>query len=353
MNASIAYALLAAVLFGASTPFAKLMIGELSPLLLAGLLYLGSGLGLSIIRLLRDHGWQKPNIARTEWPWLLGAIAFGGVLGPVALLFGLRYTSGASASLLLNLEAVLTALIAWLVFKENADRRIVLGMLAIVAGGVALAWPSSASSQASGFGPLLISAACVCWAIDNNLTRKVSASDALFIASSKGLVAGTVNTGLALALGAALPPTPVMLSAMTLGLLGYGASLVLFVLALRGLGSARTGAYFSTAPFIGAAVALMLLGEPTSASFWLAAVLMAGGVWLHLTERHEHSHRHEALEHSHRHVHDAHHQHEHDFVWDGTEPHSHRHTHAPLTHDHPHFPDVHHRHKHHKIQKKG
>jgi drug/metabolite transporter (DMT)-like permease len=346
MNPSIVYALLAAALFGASTPFAKLLVGEISPILLAGLLYLGSGLGLGLIRLLRDQGWQPAGLMAKEWPWLLGAIAFGGVLGPVALLFGLRSISGASASLLLNLEAVLTAVIAWVVFKENADRRIVLGMLSIVAGGVVLAWPASATSQFSWGGPLLISAACLCWAIDNNLTRKVSASDALFIALSKGLVAGTVNIGLALWLGAALPSATAAWQAMLVGLLGYGVSLVLFVLALRGLGSARTGAYFSTAPFIGAAVALLLLGEPTSGAFWLAAALMGGGVWLHLTERHNHLHRHQALEHTHRHVHDAHHQHAHDFPWDGTEPHSHRHTHAPLVHSHPHFPDIHHRHKH-------
>jgi drug/metabolite transporter (DMT)-like permease len=346
MNPSIVYALLAAALFGASTPFAKLLVGEISPILLAGLLYLGSGLGLGLIRLLRDQGWQPAGLMAKEWPWLLGAIAFGGILGPVALLFGLRSISGASASLLLNLEAVLTAVIAWVVFKENADRRIVLGMLSIVAGGVVLAWPASATSQFSWGGPLLISAACLCWAIDNNLTRKVSASDALFIALSKGLVAGTVNIGLALWLGAALPSATAAWQAMLVGLLGYGVSLVLFVLALRGLGSARTGAYFSTAPFIGAAVALLLLGEPTSGAFWLAAALMGGGVWLHLTERHNHLHRHQALEHTHRHVHDAHHQHAHDFPWDGTEPHSHRHTHAPLVHSHSHFPDIHHRHKH-------
>ena len=179
MNRSVLFALLAAALFGASTPFAKLLVGEISPLLLGGLLYLGSGVGLSVTRVIRDRGWKPSGLARQEWPWLLGAILFGGVLGPVALLFGLTYTSGSTASLLLNLEAVLTALIAWIAFRENADRRVVLGMVAIVAGGVVLSWPTGEASASNWLGTLAIAAACLCWAIDNNLTRKVSASDAL------------------------------------------------------------------------------------------------------------------------------------------------------------------------------
>ena len=174
----------------------------------------------------------------------------------------------------------------------------------------------------------------------------VSASDALFIASSKGLVAGTVNFGLAMALGSALPPLGTAMSAMVVGLLGYGISLVMFVLALRGLGTARTGGYFSTAPFAGAALSLVLLGEDTGAGFWLASGLMVLGVWLHITERHEHEHLHEELDHAHRHVHDEHHQHSHDFPWDEQEPHEHRHRHTPLVHSHPHYPDIHHRHGH-------
>lgn len=346
MNSSIAHALLAAALFGASTPFAKLLVGELPPILLAGLLYLGSGIGLTVVRLIRDRGWKPAGLARSEWPWLFGAILFGGVLGPVSLLFGLMTTSGSTASLLLNLEAVLTAAIAWVVFKENADRRIVLGMVVIVAGGVVLSWPTTESSASNWIGPLAVAIACLCWAIDNNLTRKVSASDALFIAGTKGLTAGTVNTLIAVALGAALPDTGIMLATMTVGLLGYGISLILFVLALRGLGTARTGAYFSTAPFIGAAVALVLLGESTTLSFWLAAGLMAWGVWLHLTEHHEHGHVHEPMEHRHPHVHDEHHQHLHDFNWDDDKPHDHGHRHVAVAHKHPHFPDIHHRHAH-------
>jgi drug/metabolite transporter (DMT)-like permease len=311
MQRAVLFALSAAALFGASTPIAKVLVNDLSPVLLAGLLYMGSGLGLALARLVRDRGLQPSGLAKSEWPWLLGAIFFGGVAGPVALMFGLTMTTGSTASLLLNLEAVLTALLAWLVFKENVDRRIVLGMAAIVAGGAVLSWPSGSSTAANGLGPALIAIACLCWAIDNNLTRKVSAADALFIASSKGLIAGAVNTTLALALGAVLPGALTVLATMAVGLLGYGISLVLFVLALRGLGTARTGAYFSTAPFMGAAVALLVLGESTTPQFWWSAALMALGVWLHLTERHEHMHTHGALEHSHPHYPDIHHRHSH------------------------------------------
>ncbi len=345
-NIYVIHALLAAALFGASTPFAKLLVGEMSLWLLAGMLYLGSGLGLTAVRLLRDRGWTPSGLAKGEWPWLLGAIFFGGVVGPLALMFGLTRTSGSTASLLLNLEAVLTAVIAWVVFKENADRRIVLGMLAIVAGGVVLSWSGGDAGTNDWLGPLAIVLACLCWAIDNNLTRRVSASDALFIAGAKGAVAGSVNVGLAFALGSSLPASPILLGTLAVGLLGYGISLVLFVLALRGLGTARTGAYFSTAPFIGAAVSLVLLGESTSTAFWLAAALMACGVWLHLTEHHEHEHVHEPMEHSHRHVHDEHHQHEHAFAWAGDESHEHWHRHEAMVHKHPHFPDIHHRHSH-------
>lgn len=345
---AIAAALGAAVLFGASTPFAKQLSGELSALWLAGLLYLGSGLGLLVTRLLRDRRWKSAGIPKHEWPWLLGAIVIGGMLGPVLLMVGLAHATAGTASLLLNLEAVLTALIAWIVFRENADRRIVLGMALIVAGGLVLSWPGpeGVSLSASWLGPVAIAGACLCWAIDNNLTRKVSASDALFIAGSKGMIAGAVNTALAFALGNALPALPLVGPALLLGFLGYGLSLFLFVLALRGLGAARTGAYFSTAPFIGAAIAIVIFQEATTPLFWIATGLMAVGVWLHLTERHAHEHVHEATFHTHAHTHDAHHRHAHDADWNGKEPHTHPHRHEPLRHSHPHFPDIHHRHRH-------
>lgn len=343
---AILHALAAAALFGASTPLAKALVDDLPPLLLAGLLYLGSGLGLTIIRLIRDRRWQPSGFSRAEWPWFLGAVFFGGVLGPAALMFGLTSTSGATASLLLNLEAVLTAVLAWVVFRENADRRIVLGMAAIVAGGVVLSTGARTDSATGWVGPAAVAAACLCWAIDNNLTRKVSASDALLIAAVKGLVAGSFNTALAFMLGASLPAGSTILLAMLVGLGGYGISLVSFVLALRGLGTARTGAYFSTAPFIGATVAIVFFAETPSLAFGVAAGLMALGVWLHLSENHGHDHLHEAMDHAHDHIHDEHHQHESDFPQTGTNPHGHAHHHARLKHSHAHFPDIHHRHPH-------
>ena len=350
MKTSVIYALAAAALFGASTPLAKVLGTEVSPVMLAGLLYLGSGMGLLLMRCIRDRGWKSSGLSASEWPWLLGAIVFGGILGPVALMFGLTLTSGATASLMLNLEPVLTALLAWVVFKENADRRIVLGMLAIIAGGVVLSWPSGATADMSlsRLGPLAVAFACFCWAVDNNLTRKVSASDALYIAGAKGLFAGLVNCGIALAVGARIPTLGVLSPTLLIGFLGYGISLVLFVLALRGLGAARTGAYFSTAPFLGAAISIVVLGESVSLLFWLAAACMIFGVWLHLTERHEHVHVHQPLEHSHRHTHDEHHQHEHEHAADipAGKAHSHAHQHSVISHNHPHFPDIHHRHRH-------
>ena len=305
-------ALVAAALFGASTPFAKQFVGDMSALLLAGLLYLGSGVGLLGLRVLRDRGWRNPGLARSEWPWLLAAIGCGGVVGPTLLMLGLAATSAASASLLLNLEGVLTALLAWFVFKENADRRVVLGMALIVAGGLLLSWPGPATgSSAGGMGTAFIVGACLCWALDNNLTRQVSNSDALFIAGLKGIIAAVVNIGLALALGQSLPPRSVMEPVLLIGFLGYGISLALFVLALRGLGAARTGAYFGAAPFMGAAIAIGVFGESTSPLFWAAGLFMAAGLWLHLTERHEHPHWHGPLQHSHPHFPDIDHRHDH------------------------------------------
>lgn len=345
-RAAIGYALASAALFGASTPLAKLLIGEMAPLVLAGLLYLGSGIGLLMFFMLRRSGHRNANLSRADLPWLAGAMAAGGVAGPAFLMYGLTRIDGASASLLLNFEAVFTAAIAWMVFRENVDRRVFLGMVAIVAGGVVLSW--SEMPRAGGVaGPLLVAAACLAWAIDNNLTRRVSGGDAVAIAGLKGFVAGAVNLALGLAQGANLPGAGLTAAAAAVGLFGYGISLVLFIVALRHLGTARTGAYFSVAPFFGAALALFLLGEPASAAFWIAAALMAAGVWLHLTERHEHEHVHEQITHAHEHRHDEHHRHPHAFEWDGREPHAHEHRHTALRHSHPHYPDLHHRHGHH------
>ncbi|MFZ4480488.1 MAG: DMT family transporter [Rhodoferax sp.] len=310
-NAVLA-ALAAASLFGASTPFAKQYVGDLSALLLAGLLYLGSGVGLFAIRLLRDRGWQRPGLTRSQWPWLLGAIGFGGVMGPTLLMLGLARMSAASASLLLNLEGVLTALLAWIVFREATDRRVMTGMLLISVAALLLSWPAAPAGVAGGgSGAALIAAACLCWALDNNLTRQVSDADVLFIAGLKGLGAAGVNIGLALAAGQSLPLWRVGSPVLLIGFLGYGLSLALFVLALRQLGAARTGAYFSAAPFIGAALAITWFGEATSPLFWVASLLMAAGLWLHLTERHSHPHWHGETQHSHPHFPDVEHRHEH------------------------------------------
>ena len=340
---AIAYASLSALLFGASTPFAKLLVGSVPPLALAGLLYLGSGLGLSVWLLARR---SKPaKLPLRDVPWLAAAIAAGGIVGPALLMYGLARTEGATASLLLNLEVVFTAVMAWVVFRENVDRRVFIGMVAIAAGGVVLSWEQIPRASSLS-GPLLIAGACLAWALDNNLTRRVSGGDAVVIAALKGLVAGCVNLGLALALGAYLPAPGAIALAGVVGLVGYGISLVLFIMALRDLGTARAGAYFSVAPFYGAAIALWLLDESAGPGFWAAAGLMAIGVWLHLTERHEHEHVHEPVTHSHEHVHDAHHQHAHDAAWDGRQPHAHSHEHRRLRHRHPHYPDLHHRHRH-------
>jgi drug/metabolite transporter (DMT)-like permease len=349
MHKGILYALLAAAMFGASTPFSKVLVGQVAPVALAGLLYLGSGLGLLawfILRALSPRSRQhSARLTAKDSPWLAGAILFGGITGPVLLMIGLTLTPASSASLLLNLEGVLTALLAWFVFKENFDRRIFLGMVLIVIGGMVLAWEQRPAIGVP-WGALAIVGACLCWAIDNNLTSKVSASDAVQIAGIKGLVAGIVNLSIALALGLPLPGISTALTAGIVGFCGYGLSLVLFVLALRHLGTARTGAYFSVAPFMGAAISLIVLSETPSTGFWLAGVLMGAGIWLHLTETHVHEHTHEPKEHAHEHSHDAHHQHEHHFPWDGKETHTHTHRHEAMTHTHPHFPDIHHRHTH-------
>ena len=347
MNARpILAALAAALLFGAGTPLAKSLLGQASPWLLAALLYLGSGTGLAIVRVLGRA--KRAQLPPGEAKWLAGAIVSGGVIGPVLLMLGLAAMPASSASLLLNAEAVFTALIAWVVFRENVDTRIVLGFACIVAGAALISWPGSL--EWGGWRPsLLVLGACLAWGIDNNLTRKVSLSDASWIAMVKGLAAGATNLALALALGASWPALPTVAGAAVVGFASYGASLTLFVIALRGLGTARTGAYFSVAPFFGAIVAIAWLGEPVTLPLVAAGVLMAIGVALHLAERHEHTHTHEAMKHTHEHVHgegDTHHDHRHDpSVPPGTR-HTHEHDHQPLVHAHPHYPDSHHRHQH-------
>jgi drug/metabolite transporter (DMT)-like permease len=280
-------AIAAALLFGLSTPAAKAIVGNVAPLLLAGLLYLGSGFGLSLFILLgQRHG---VRLKRADLPWLLATIVFGGAIGPALLMWGLTQTTGSAASLLLTLEGVFTALIAWIVFREPFNRRIGLGMGAIFAGAVLLSLRAP-SGHAGFVGGLAVAGACLAWAIDNNCTSKIADVDALTLAAIKGIVAGAANTTLALLMGQSFPSIGLAGASALVGFFGYGLSLVLFVLALREIGAARTGAYFSTAPFIGALVGVVGLHEPVTAMLLAAGSLMGLGVWLHLSEPHLRAH---------------------------------------------------------------
>lgn len=340
-------ALLSAALFGLATPFAKLLLGPVEAWLLAGLLYLGAGAGLGAYALLRRLSGQAKReapLTRNDLPWLAGAILAGGVAAPVLLMFGLNLTSASSGSLLLNLEAIATVAIAALVFREHVGARLLLGAGLIIAGAMVLSWQGSFITLDGG--AILIAGACIAWGIDNNLTRHISSADPVQITMLRGLIAGTVNVTIGLADGASLPEAATLAGALFTGLLGYGISLVLFVMALARLGTARTGAYFSTAPFLGAIAAIVLLGDPVTPQLLLASAMMGIGAWLGLSENHHHAHDHEALEHSHRHAHDEHHQHAHEPGGPPGEPHTHAHRHTPLIHAHAHWPDLHHRHGH-------
>ena len=347
-DSAVSAALGAALLFGASTPLAKLLLAETRPWMLAGLLYLGSGCGLWLLR--RTRGTPPARLSAAEWRWLAGAIAAGGVLAPVLLMAGLTRMAAAPVSLLLNAEGVLTALLAWFAFSEHVDTRIAIGMGAIVAGAGVLGWPvGGALTGAAAWPALAVLGACLGWAVDNNLTRKVALADATWIAMIKGLAAGVTNLLLALGLGAPLPAPADVAGASVVGFLCYGTSLSLFVRALRDLGTARTGAYFSVAPFFGALLSLVLLGEPVTPSLLAGGLLMGVGVYLHVTEEHVHEHAHDSIEHEHEHVHgdgDDHHHHP------GEEPtppgtrHRHPHRHEALSHTHGHYPDAHHQHLH-------
>jgi drug/metabolite transporter (DMT)-like permease len=345
---SALHALLAAALFGVSAPMAKALGADVSPVWLASLFYLGSGLALLLWRLMRRVLMRERRdgapLARSDFPWLAGCILAGGVAGPLALMWGLRSVSGSSASLLLSMEGLFTTLLAALLFHESVTARVWLAAGLMVSASALLAWPQATPTVLAGSAAIVL--ACLLWAIDNNLTRKISGGDPVWIAMVKGLSAGTVNAAIALGLDQPLPVWQATATSLSIGALCYGLSLVLFILALRHLGSARTAAHFGTAPFFGAAFAVLVLGEP--GSWWLlgAVALMAAATMLVLTERHAHAHRHEPLEHQHAHTHDEHHRHEHSEPWDGREPHSHPHRHLPLRHSHAHLPDLHHRHRH-------
>lgn len=345
-------ALAAACLFGIGTPLAKWLMGDINPWLMAALLYLGSGLGLALYQLVK--GAALPRLRPGDAPWLVAAVALGGGAAPVLLMQGLQTAPASATALLLNAEGVFTTLLAWWVFKENFDRRIALGAAAIVLGAVVLGWPAQGGVASVPLVPaLFILGACLAWALDNNFTRKISLNDAAWLACIKGLAAGSVNLVLALWLGASWPKAGYVGAAMVLGFAAYGVSLALFVVGLRHLGAARTGAYFSVAPFVGAVLAIAMFNELITLHLLAAGALMAWGVWLHLTEDHAHLHTHAVVEHDHWHAHDVshdgHHGHTHPNV---PTPHllrgghSHVHHHEAATHQHPHTPDAHHAHTH-------
>lgn len=342
-------ALLAASLFGASAPIAKLLLGEIHPILLAGLLYLGSGIGLLAWRYaarLSGFKYTEAQLTKRDYPWLAGAILFGGIMAPIILLFGLRNTPAATASLLLNFEGAATALIAYFVFGEAIGPRVWLAIGCVTLSSIIL----SLNPIGWGFslGALGVLAACILWGADNNLTRNISAKDPTIIAALKGIFAGSFSLILALALGAHFPGVKVLLASMLLGLLSYGLSIVLFILALRGLGAARTSAIFGSAPFVGVILSFVIFREEPNLSFIITLPLMILGAFFLLGEEHNHLHYHQTVEHDHSHRHDdGHHDHNHSGNMSiSGEVHAHLHMHAMLEHTHPHTPDTHHRHGH-------
>jgi drug/metabolite transporter (DMT)-like permease len=338
--------LLSALFFGAGVPITKRLLPEFSPLLLAGVLYLGGGLAVSAGRWIGGARIREAPLARSDLPRLLTIVVLGGVVGPLALVSALRTISGVSGALLLNLEGPLTVLIALALFGEHLGLRGLLAAGLVFSGAILLGSLSEDRGGTVPMGALLIVLACAAWAVDNNLTQGLASKDPWRLVMVKTLGAGGCMVILALVRGAALPGPAVLATGLALGGLSYGASVLLDAFALRLLGAAREAAFFATAPFVGALLSVPLLGERFGARQAVAGLLMAGGVVLLLRERHGHEHTHEDLEHSHRHVHDAHHQHAHPAGVDPSEPHAHQHRHAPLTHSHAHISDAHHRHSH-------
>ena len=325
-------ALLAALLFGASTPFSKLLLGSVDPILLAGLLYLGSGIGSWMLYLLTHKRSLESNaptnrLNRQDAPWLLGAIVTGGIAAPILLMVSLAKTPASTASLLINFESVATALIAFLVFREAAGKRIYWAIALITAAAILLSWTSG--NWGFSLGALGVLAACFFWGLDNNFTRKISSKNPMVIVGIKGMAAGTFSFLLALSLGNPLPSLGVIALALLLGAVCYGLSIQLFIMAMRSLGAARTSTLFGTAPFVGTFLSFLLLKEIPAILFWVALPLMLAGAWLMVSENHQHSHIHEAASHSHPHTHpDVHHEHDHPglampFIGSHTHPHSH------------------------------
>ncbi|MCX6036509.1 MAG: EamA family transporter [Chloroflexi bacterium] len=344
----VVQALLAAFLFGASAPLSKLLLGETSPVLLAALLYLGSGFGLLCVKLMEkkvQYEQKEARLARSDWPWLVGAILAGGVIAPIMLMISLRHAPAATASLLLNFEGVATTLIAAIVFKEAIGRRAwwAIGLITLASILLSADFTNQWGFSLSALGIL---AACVMWGVDNNLTRNISAKDPLVIVTVKGLAAGLVSLIIAVALGNTFPSPGVTLLALLLGSLSYGLSIFLFVHAMRGLGAGRTSALFGTAPLAGILLSFLIFREIPGIFFFIALLVIASGAYILLMEDHDHVHVHENIVHEHRHTHnDGHHEHEH-AVESARQSHSHVHAHDILEHAHDHAPDIHHRHSH-------
>lgn len=295
------YAIISALLFGASTPAAKYLLGEIDPWILAGLLYLASGLGLLIIFLLRlfiskssvmSRSHNKPPkqqwLKSSDWKWLLGASLFGGILAPVFLLYGLVNTPASVTSLLLNLESVFTALLAWIIFKEITDRKNIIAVSLIIMGSIIIAWKAWPNLN-NLLGTIFISLACLFWAIDNNMIQKISRSDPVSIISIKSIIAGITNLILGFMIKGSLSITAIALvESAIIGIVCYGLSMLFFVLALRYIGASRTGAYYSLAPFIGVIFSVLFLKETLSLQILMSGILMALGVFLHMTEVFKH-----------------------------------------------------------------
>jgi len=337
------FAVSAALLFAVSVPAGKYLLAHLRPLELSALCYLGSGVGLAAWRLLTGGRSSEAPLGRRDLPYAAGFVLAGGVLAPLLLFTGLNLTASSSAAMLLNFELVFTSLIAVLVFREHGGGRFWTAAALITAGGLALSWEGGGLN--SGWGAALVLCSSFMWGVDNNLTARVSIKDPVALAMIKGLAGGLINGALALYSYGSLPALDWAVLALLLGLASYGVSLVLFILAMRGLGASRAGAFFGAYPFIGAALSVIALGEPVTGRLLTAGGLMLAAFLLLALERHGHRHRHEALDHEHLHVHeDGHHGHSHE--GGGAGAHSHPHRHEPAEHVHPHLPDAHHRHDH-------
>lgn len=340
------YGIAAAMLFGLSAPMSKRLLLEVPPLLLASLLYLGAGIGLLLVSPFSPRRERnEAPLRRSDAPLLFGIIVSGGILGPLFMLLGLQRVSGLAGSLLLNLEAVFTMLVAVMLFREHLSRRELAAAVLIVSGAAVLGY-APGQLQAQWIGVVCIAMACLSWAFDNNWTQRLSIKDPFAIVRIKTLGAGTCTLVLALLIGQRLPRPAVVVSALVLGVFSFGVSILLDAYALRHIGAAREAAFFATAPFMGAIAAIPILGERPGLIDVLVLVAMAAGVAVLLRVRHGHLHAHEEMEHEHVHTHDEHHQHEHLPNDPPGEPHAHVHGHSPISHAHPHVSDVHHRHDH-------